>query len=127
MEDSPKILYLCDHRACDGLCVNCDHTQDIRHARNFNFLYGRFVEEDISEEPKRNAITVKVNVEQTDLDAALEKVRELKDALHKLGNLTTPSEQTAEARQKGGADDAHCGIPGNREDHQRAGTYAGRP
>ena len=94
MEDSPKILYLCDHRACDGLCVNCDHTQDIRHARNFNFLYGRFVEEDISEEPTRNAITVKVNVDQADLYAALEKVRELKDALHKLGNLTTPSEQT---------------------------------
>lgn len=34
--DAPDILYICDRRACDSCDqIECMHTRDIRHARNF--------------------------------------------------------------------------------------------
>lgn len=32
------VVYLCDRKACDGTCPNpeCNHTNDITHAKNFN-------------------------------------------------------------------------------------------
>lgn len=43
--DRPNVKYLCDHRACER-CSNseCDHTSDIRHAKNFENFMGTFVE-----------------------------------------------------------------------------------
>lgn len=43
----PKVLYLCDHRACNKHgCVECNHTTDVRHAKNFENVNGTFVEKD---------------------------------------------------------------------------------
>lgn len=48
----PKVLYLCDHRACELGCNrsgenHCDLTSDIRHARNFTLnRNGSFVEKE---------------------------------------------------------------------------------
>lgn len=41
----PKVSYLCDHRACER-CSNiyCNHTDDIRHAKNFQNFGGTFIE-----------------------------------------------------------------------------------
>lgn len=34
-----EILYLCDGEACDGpCCAMCQHTSDIRHAKNFGIV-----------------------------------------------------------------------------------------
>lgn len=42
---TPKVMYLCDHRACNR-CSNgeCNHTTDIRHAKNFKNVAGVFYE-----------------------------------------------------------------------------------
>ncbi len=39
-KDGNHILFLCDRRACGDLCPNrlCSHTEDIRHAKNFDFV-----------------------------------------------------------------------------------------
>lgn len=45
--NQPKVLYLCDHRACDRCRARhkeCNHTSDIRHAKNFENIDGAFVE-----------------------------------------------------------------------------------
>lgn len=34
-ESVPRIFYLCDRRACDKCNLECFHTADIRHAKNF--------------------------------------------------------------------------------------------
>jgi hypothetical protein len=45
----PKILYLCDHRACDkSVCDECNLTSDVRHAKNFENVNGTFVEKEAS-------------------------------------------------------------------------------
>lgn len=47
---SKGVLYLCDHRACE-ICRSrpddqhdCQHTSDIRHAKNFYNVHGLWVE-----------------------------------------------------------------------------------
>lgn len=47
-ENESRIFYQCDHRAC-GSCMghaegNCDHTMDIRHAKNFEMIAKDFFE-----------------------------------------------------------------------------------
>lgn len=41
-ENKPTIVYLCDRKRCndDQTCesIDCDHTMDIRHAKNFEML-----------------------------------------------------------------------------------------
>lgn len=45
----PKVLYLCDHKACNKHgCVECNHTTDVRHAKNFENVNGTFVEKDVN-------------------------------------------------------------------------------
>lgn len=47
-----KILYLCDRRACETCHTECNHTEDIRHARNFQMTAGgtmREIEPDVIE------------------------------------------------------------------------------
>jgi hypothetical protein len=39
-----KVLYLCDRRACDECHTECDHTDDIRHARNYTIESGCYIE-----------------------------------------------------------------------------------
>lgn len=34
-EKAPFVLYECDRRACDRCNPECHHTNDIRHAENF--------------------------------------------------------------------------------------------
>ena len=45
-----KILYECDHRACE-VCSNpnhlielCNHTYNLKHAQNFKNEFGMFIE-----------------------------------------------------------------------------------
>lgn len=43
---SPDVLYICDRRACDSCdAVECMHTRDIRHARNFELMHNIMVEQ----------------------------------------------------------------------------------
>jgi hypothetical protein len=37
-KDTGKVLYKCDHRACERCNGECDHTTDIRHAKNFEVI-----------------------------------------------------------------------------------------
>lgn len=43
-KDTPTILYKCDRRACDKCNPDCEHTKDIKHARNFELQNDVFVE-----------------------------------------------------------------------------------
>lgn len=38
LEDGNPLFFLCDRKACGGICPDdaCTHTSDIRHARNFD-------------------------------------------------------------------------------------------
>lgn len=38
--EHPKVLYICDKRACDKCNEPCEHTLDIRHAKNFALVAG---------------------------------------------------------------------------------------
>ncbi len=42
--DKSKALYKCDHRACERCNGGCDHTTDVRHAKNFKKANGTFCE-----------------------------------------------------------------------------------
>ena len=41
-----NVLYICDGRQCGDVCPNpfCELTNDIRHARNFEYKHGFWVE-----------------------------------------------------------------------------------
>lgn len=47
-KNESRIFYQCDHRACDSCAGyaegNCDHTSDIRHAKNFEMIGKDFYE-----------------------------------------------------------------------------------
>lgn len=47
-ESESRIFYKCDHRACGGCGGHveggCDHTTDIRHAKNFEMIEKDFFE-----------------------------------------------------------------------------------
>lgn len=44
-KDKPDVLYECDGRACDRCGHSgCNHTADIRHAKNFTLYGSAFVE-----------------------------------------------------------------------------------
>lgn len=46
-DKSPKkVLYLCDEEQCEKCSIECKHTTDIDHARNFNKEYGIYVEKE---------------------------------------------------------------------------------
>lgn len=41
------ILYLCDGEQCPNCCgANCEHTTDIKHAKNFKNIGGVYVEQE---------------------------------------------------------------------------------
>lgn len=45
----PKVLYICDRRACKKCSPQCHHTEDIRHAIHFALSYemeGMFFEQE---------------------------------------------------------------------------------
>lgn len=59
MNSDNKVLYLCDEEACGGICPNldCKHTTDIRHAKNFKYMFasGAFWEIDsVTKEEETN-------------------------------------------------------------------------
>lgn len=35
-----KVLFVCDHRSCERCGGDCNHTHDVRHARNFELFPG---------------------------------------------------------------------------------------
>lgn len=78
-------------------------------------------------------LTVKITVDDTQLDTAMEKAKQmyacLKEAEEIIRTLYKGMDQITVYVQQDivgeGAYDAHCGIPGNRGDHQSAGTYPG--
>lgn len=39
-----KIFYLCDRRACEHCSPECEHTEDVRHAKNFQ-MFGNDIRE----------------------------------------------------------------------------------
>lgn len=39
-EKNPSVLYICDKRACNSCNEPCEHTTDIRHAKNFVIANG---------------------------------------------------------------------------------------
>ena len=53
-ESLRKVLYLCDRRACDHCgSSHCSHTEDIRHAANFQIDgLGNFLETPLGEGPQ---------------------------------------------------------------------------
>lgn len=42
--DTPRILYICDRRACDTCSPECKHTCDPRHAKSFELIGGALFE-----------------------------------------------------------------------------------
>ena len=40
LEDGTPMLFVCDRKACGETCPNelCSHTEDILHAKNFQFI-----------------------------------------------------------------------------------------
>ena len=40
------VLYLCDRRACETCHSNCEHTNDISHAVNFELVDSIYVEKE---------------------------------------------------------------------------------
>ena len=36
----PKVLYICDRRACKKCSPQCCRTEDVRHAEHFKLFYG---------------------------------------------------------------------------------------
>ena len=79
-------------------------------------------------------LKVKITVDDTQLDTAIEKAKQLyaclKEAEEIIRTLYKGMDQITVYAQYDifgeGAYDADCGIPGNRGDHQQAGTYPGR-
>ena len=48
---APKIMYLCDHRACEKCAhFGCEYTLDVRHAENFENRLGFYCEKSPSNE-----------------------------------------------------------------------------
>ena len=78
-------------------------------------------------------LTVKITVDDTQLDTAMEKAKQLyaclKEAEEIIRTLYKGMDQRTVYAQCDtfgeGAYDADCSIPGNRGDHQQAGTYPG--
>lgn len=74
----PKVLYLCDGRACDkcNYGFSCRHTTDIRHAKNFRILGPEFGTNHLMyfEEESNMAEQTKQNVEIVDEVVADKKV-----------------------------------------------------
>lgn len=44
MVNQAKILFVCDKRKCDFCKKGCDHTADIKHAKNFELSGGIYIE-----------------------------------------------------------------------------------
>ena len=78
-------------------------------------------------------LTVKITVDDTQLEIAMEKAKQLyaclKDAEEIIRTLYKGMDQITVYAQYDilgeGAYDADCSIPENRGDHQQAGTYPG--
>lgn len=50
MSEHDYILYLCDRRACNSCRYpNCQHTRDIRHAKNFSVIDSDIAPRDIKD------------------------------------------------------------------------------
>lgn len=78
-------------------------------------------------------LAVKITVDDTQLEAAMEKAKQLyaclKEAEEIIRTLYKGMDQITVYAQYDilgeGAYNADCSIPGNRGDHQQAGTYPG--
>lgn len=81
----------------------------------------------------KEGLTVKITVDDTQLEAAMEKAKQLyaclKEAEEIIRTLYKGMDQITVYAQYDilgeGEYDADCGIPGDRGDHQQAGTYPG--
>lgn len=69
----PEIHYICDKRAC-GFCPNdlCNHTSDIRHAKNFELLGDLYFEKEstmaeIENMPNTDDLVMRVETKEIEM------------------------------------------------------------
>ena len=85
-----EIFFHCDHRACNGTCnnCNCDHTNDIDHARNFYRAGNSYVEKAPDDKAKEGlTVNVTVDADTTQLDKTIEKAERLAVLLREVTSL----------------------------------------
>lgn len=84
-----KIVYLCDKNKCEnGNCDVCNYTYDIAHAKNFKLIKtGQDYIYEEKEEKETSNLSMKIEVDSSELDIALQKVEALTKYIQKLNKL----------------------------------------
>lgn len=97
-ESVMRVFYVCDRRACGAKCSGCNHTSDIGHAKNFEKVGDVYFEKPLSlQEPgaesvsdakaKEHTISVKVEVDDSDLGATTERANRLVELLREASKI----------------------------------------
>lgn len=79
MEENNNILYLCDHRKCDKCNDYCNHTQNIKHAINFENKNGTYYEKVDSDKDTIKYLENKIDNQKREINLLIKQKQELKE------------------------------------------------